>query len=57
MTKNHTTYTQGVNDAKQDLVEGWIDEGATAEFIENQLVVMVGATAEYIQGYLTVVGV
>lgn len=57
MTKNHTTYTQGVNDAKRDLDEGWVDEGVTAEFIENQLVVMVGATAEYIQGYLTVVGV
>jgi hypothetical protein len=53
----YKTYTQGANDAKKDLAEGWIEENATADYIRNQLVVMVGASEEYIQGYLTVVGV
>jgi hypothetical protein len=57
MTPNHASYYQGIRDAKQDLAEGWIDETLTADYIRNQLEVMVGATPEYIEGYLTVVGV
>jgi hypothetical protein len=57
MTANHTTYKQGVEDAKNDLAEGWISGDEKASYIENQLKVVVGATDEYIRGYLTVVGV
>lgn len=57
MTLNHTTYTQGVNDAKKDLAEGWVDEDMSHTEIAEQLEMAVGATKEYIRGYLTIVGV
>jgi hypothetical protein len=53
----YATYTQGVNDAKRDLAEGWVDEDTTFTEIEEQLKMSVGASKQYIQGYLTVVGI
>jgi hypothetical protein len=51
----YSTFFAGVTDAKNDLVEGWVPESVSIDFITNQLRVMVGASDAYIAGYLSVV--
>ena len=48
-------FAGGVNDAKNDLAEGWVPKSVSIDFIGNQLRVMVGASDAYIAGYLSVV--
>jgi hypothetical protein len=51
----YATFSAGVNDAKNDLIEGWVPDSVSNGFIANQLRVMVGASDDYINGYLSVV--
>jgi|Laugresbdmm110dd_1035094.scaffolds.fasta_scaffold304922_1 hypothetical protein len=51
----YSTFSAGVNDAKNDLAEGWVPKSVSIDFIGNQLRVMVGASDAYIAGYLSVV--
>ena len=49
----YTTYDQGMEDAKNDLAEGWIClEDTTPELLAQELVVNVGAKPDYIRGFL-----
>lgn len=49
------TYSQGFNDAKFDLNEGWIPNNYSAENIIDQLIVMIDPSEEYIEGYISAV--
>jgi hypothetical protein len=51
----YSTFSVGVNDAKNDLAEGWVPESVSIDSIANQLRVMVGASDAYIAGYSSVV--
>jgi hypothetical protein len=51
----YSTFSAGVNAAKNDLAEGWVPESVSIDFIGNQLRVMIGASDAYIAGYLSVV--
>jgi hypothetical protein len=48
-------FAGGVNDAKNDLTDGWVPESVSIDFIANELRVMIGASDAYIAGYLSVV--
>ena len=48
-------FAGGVNDAKNDLNDGWCPDSFTIDYIVNQLRVMMGASDAYIAGYLSVV--
>jgi hypothetical protein len=52
----YTTYEQGMEDAKNDLAEGWIClediAKTTPEKLAQELVVNVGAKPDYIRGFL-----
>ena len=48
-------FAGGVNDAKNDLADGWVPESVSIDFIANELRVMIGASDAYIAGYLSVV--
>jgi hypothetical protein len=48
-------FAGGVNDAKNDLIDGWVPESVSIDFITNELRVMIGASDAYIAGYLSVV--
>jgi hypothetical protein len=45
----------GTEDARLDLLEGWVPDGITLEGIVAQLRSNLGATDEYIAGYLSVI--
>jgi hypothetical protein len=52
---NELGFAGGVNDAKNDLNDGWCPDSFTIDYIVNQLRVMMGASDAYIAGYLSVV--
>lgn len=51
---NELTYTAGVNDARTDVLEGWVPANFTLDSVVAQLRMNLNATDEYVAGYLSV---
>lgn len=50
-----TTFTNGVNDATNDLTNGLITDRLTLDFIVNELRVRLNCSDSYLAGYLSVI--
>jgi hypothetical protein len=49
-----TDYENGINDANNDLADGWVPEKFTLDYVINQLRIMMGVNDYYIAGYCSV---